>query len=61
MSPKSTKTRKQDTKSRGIEAITEPGYGSLFVRNAWIGTLDKMGKKQKRKEPRVLRKRPSDR
>ena len=61
MSRKPTKTRKRDKKQRGIEAVTEPGYGSLFVRNVWIGALDKMGRKKKRKEPKVLRKRPTDR
>ncbi|MHA1481288.1 MAG: hypothetical protein ACTSQZ_07690 [Candidatus Thorarchaeota archaeon] len=61
MSRKPTKKRKREKKTVGMEAITEPGYGSLFVRNVWIGALDKMGRKKKRKEPKVLRKRPTDR
>ncbi|MHA1576847.1 MAG: hypothetical protein ACTSU3_05750 [Candidatus Thorarchaeota archaeon] len=60
MARKTTKKRKREKKTVGIEAVTEPGYGSLFVRNVWIGALDKMGRK-KRKEPKVLRKRPTDR
>ena len=61
MSRKPTKKKKRGKKTVGMEAITEPGYGSLFVRNVWIGALDKMGRKKKRKEPKVLRKRPTDR
>ncbi|MDF1539939.1 MAG: hypothetical protein P1Q69_13665 [Candidatus Thorarchaeota archaeon] len=61
MSRKPTKTRKGKKKQVGMEAVTEPGYGSLFVRNAWMGALDKMDKKKKHKEPKVLRKRPTDR
>lgn len=61
MSRKQTKKKGIMKKQRGIEAVTEPGYGSLFVRNAWIGALDKMDKKKKHKEPRELRKRPTDR
>ena len=61
MSRKPTKTRKRERKQKGIETVTEPGYGSLFIRNVWIGALDKMGRKKKRKEPKVLRKRSTDR
>jgi len=48
--------KKKKKRGHGIGVLAEPGYGSLFVRTAW---MNKIGKRHK--VPRVLRKRPTDR
>jgi hypothetical protein len=32
----------------GMEAITEPGVGALYVRGAWMKKLDDLGKRKRK-------------
>jgi len=36
--------KRRKKKNRGIEVITEPGVGSLFVRSPWMKKLDELDK-----------------
>jgi len=49
---KSRKKKKHET--LGIEAVVEPGVGSLYVRGPWMKKLNELGK-QKRKQTRKWR------
>jgi len=49
-------------RKKGMEAITEPGLGALYLRIPWMKKLDDMKKAQKKKKkityPRSQVKRP---
>jgi hypothetical protein len=42
------KSRKKKHKAMGMEAITEPGVGTLYVRGAWTKKLDDLGKRKRK-------------
>lgn len=42
------KSRKKKHKTMGMEAITEPGVGALYVRGAWMKKLDDLGKRKQK-------------
>jgi hypothetical protein len=42
--------RKRKRKTVGIEAVTEPGVGALYVRGAWMKKLNEMDKHKKPKK-----------
>jgi hypothetical protein len=56
MVPKERKKGKKH-KPVGIEAVVEPGVGSLYVRGTWMKKLDALGRRR-RKDIRKSRGRP---
>lgn len=49
------KRKKKQSEKVGIEAVSEPGVGALYVRGTWMKKLKEMGKR-KRKHKRMQRK-----
>ena len=54
MPRKKSRKKKKKHEPLGIEAVVEPGVGSLYVRGPWMKKLNEMGK-QKRKQTRKWR------
>ena len=48
MPRKKSRKKKKKHETLGIEAVVEPGVGSLYVRGAWMKKLNKLGKHKRK-------------